>query len=33
VFFPVAGNYQIQIKQGMRGQLLEGITEVGFKVE
>lgn len=33
VFFPVAGDYQIQIKQGMRGQLLEGITEVGFKVE
>ena len=33
VFFPVAGNYEIQIKQGMRGQQLEGITEVGVRVE
>ncbi len=33
VFFPVAGNYEIQIKQGMRGQRLEGITEVGFRME
>jgi len=33
VFFPVSGNYEIQIKQGMRGQQLEGITEVGFRVE
>ena len=33
VFFPVSGNYAIQIKQGMRGQQLEGITEVGFRME
>lgn len=33
VFFPIAGNYEIQIKHGMRGQQLEGITEIGFRVE
>jgi len=33
VFFPVSGNYEIQIKQGMRGTQLEGITEVGFRME
>ena len=33
VFFPVAGNYLIHIKQGMRGQMLDGITEIGFRVE
>lgn len=33
VYFPVSGNYEIQIKQGMRGQQLDGITEVGFRVE
>jgi gliding motility-associated lipoprotein GldH len=33
VFFPVSGNYEIQIKQGMRGQQLDGITEVGVRVE
>lgn len=33
VYFPVAGNYDIQIKQGMRGKQLDGITDVGFRVE
>jgi len=33
VYFPVSGNYEIQIKQGMRGKQLEGITEIGFRVE
>lgn len=33
VYFPVSGNYKIQIKQGMRGKNLEGITEIGFRVE
>ena len=32
VFFPVAGNYEIQIKQGMRGTQLDGITEIGFRM-
>ena len=33
VYFPSAGQYKIQIKQGMRGRQLEGITEVGFRIE
>ena len=33
VYFPVSGTYNIQIKQGMRGKLLEGITEIGFQVK
>lgn len=33
VYFPVAGNYEIQIQHGMRGKLLEGITDIGFRVE
>ncbi len=33
VYFPVSGNYEIQLKQGMRGKQLEGITDIGFRVE
>jgi gliding motility-associated lipoprotein GldH len=33
VYFPVSGIYEIQIQHGMRGKLLEGITEIGFRVE
>jgi gliding motility-associated lipoprotein GldH len=33
VYFPVSGNYKIQIQQGMRGKQLEGITEIGFRVD
>ena len=33
VYFPSAGNYKIQIKQGMRGRQLDGITEIGFRIE
>ena len=32
VYFPVSGNYIIQIQHGMRGKLLDGITDVGFRV-
>jgi gliding motility-associated lipoprotein GldH len=32
VYFPVSGDYEIQIQHGMRGKLLEGITDVGFRV-
>ena len=33
VYFPVLGNYDIKIQHGMRGKLLEGITDIGFRVE
>lgn len=33
VYFPVSGDYEIQIKQAMRGKILRGITEIGFRVE
>jgi gliding motility-associated lipoprotein GldH len=33
VYFPASGNYEIKIKQGMRGKQLEGITEIGFRIE
>lgn len=33
VYFPVSGIYEIQIQHGMRGKLLEGITDVGVRVE
>lgn len=33
VYFPVLGIYEIQIQHGMRGKLLEGITDVGVRVE
>ena len=33
VYFPVMGNYDIKIQHGMRGKLLEGITDIGFRVE
>jgi gliding motility-associated lipoprotein GldH len=33
VYFPVAGKYDIKIQHGMRGKLLEGITDIGFRVE
>lgn len=33
VYFPVLGNYYIKIQHGMRGKLLEGITDIGFRVE
>ncbi|NQU52606.1 MAG: gliding motility lipoprotein GldH [Bacteroidetes bacterium] len=33
VFFPVSGNYKIDVQHGMREELLEGITDIGFRVE
>lgn len=33
VYFPVSGKYEIKIKQGMRGEKLKGITEIGLRIE
>jgi gliding motility-associated lipoprotein GldH len=33
VFFPAAGTYEIVIQHGMRDIVLEGITDVGVRVE
>jgi len=33
VYFPVSGEYKINIQHGMRDELLEGITDIGFRVE
>lgn len=33
VFFPDSGDYKISIEQGMRETILEGISDVGFRVE
>jgi gliding motility-associated lipoprotein GldH len=33
VYFPRRGTYRIQIKQGMREEILEGINDIGFRVE
>ncbi len=33
VFFPVPGEYKVEIKHGMRPQLLKGLTHVGLRVE
>ena len=33
VYFPVAGAYTIQIQHGMRPEVLDGITEIGIRVE
>ncbi len=32
-YFPVKGEYKIKIQHGMRGKVLEGITEIGITVE
>lgn len=33
VFFPVSGDYKISISQGMRDDVLEGISDVGIRIE
>jgi len=33
VFFPHKGVYQFQIKQGMRDNVLQGIRDVGLRIE
>ncbi len=33
VFFPHSGKYKFMIKQGMRDNVLEGIRDIGFRLE
>jgi gliding motility-associated lipoprotein GldH len=33
VYFPLEGNYTVQIQHGMRPKILKGITDIGFRVE
>lgn len=33
VFFPHSGNYSFTLKQGMRDNLLEGIRDIGIRIE
>ncbi len=33
VYFPVSGNYTINIQHGMRENILKGITDIGVRVE
>lgn len=33
VYFPVSGNYKVNVQHGMRNDLLDGICDVGFRVE
>jgi gliding motility-associated lipoprotein GldH len=33
VYFPRQGDYKFMIKQGMRDNVLQGIRDVGFRVE
>ena len=33
VYFPVSGDYKINIQQGMRENVLKGITDVGIRIE
>lgn len=33
IYFPHAGEYQITIQQGMRETILEGISDVGLRIE
>ncbi len=33
VYFPVSGEYKINIRQGMRENVLKGITDIGIRVE
>lgn len=33
IFFPVSGEYKVRIKQGMRENYLEGISDVGVRIE
>lgn len=33
VYFPVSGRYEIRIQQGMRENILKGITDVGIRLE
>ena len=33
VYFPVSGEYKINIQHGMRDEILTGITDIGFRIE
>ncbi len=33
VYFPLSGSYTIQIEQGMRDRVLDGITDIGYRLE
>ena len=33
VYFPVSGNYRINIQHGMREDILKGITDIGVRLE
>lgn len=33
IYFPRSGNYEISLQQGMRGKDLEGIIDVGIRIE
>jgi gliding motility-associated lipoprotein GldH len=33
VYFPVSGEYNINISQGMRDNVLKGITDIGIRIE
>ena len=33
IYFPVSGNYSINIQHGMRENILEGITDIGVRIE
>lgn len=33
VYFPTSGDYKINIRHGMREELLKGLTDIGFRVE
>ncbi len=33
IFFPASGDYRIQIEQGMREDVLKGITDIGVRLE
>ena len=33
VYFPVSGDYKINIRQGMRENVLKGITDIGVRLE
>lgn len=33
VYFPVSGDYKIEIQQGMREDVLKGITDIGIRLE
>lgn len=33
IYFPISGNYKVNIQQGMRENILLGVTDIGLKLE